>query len=61
MAKRKPSESEMDRVAAVMAEKIKRGDIPDIDSAELDRELKNMGYAPEYRTTVRYLIGNYLY
>lgn len=58
--KTRMSEEALERTAAVLAEKIKKGQLDDIDDPKLERELIKLKISSSDRSTIKYLIGNYL-
>ena len=58
--KTRMSEEALERTAAVLAEKIKIGQLDDIDDPKLERELIKLKISSSDSSTIKYLIGNYL-
>ena len=58
--KTRMSEEALERTASVLAEKIKIGQLDDIDDPKLERELIKLKISSSDRSTIKYLIGNYL-
>lgn len=58
--KNKVSNAGLEKIAAVLAEKIKKGEYTNEFDPNIENDLKVMRLSPGDRTIVRYLISDYL-